>query len=178
MEYRRCCGCKQGKFLESEFSKNKYMTKGREYYCKKCRKIQRQNWLASGNNKEKKLAQVRTYKKTDKFRTYRNNQLKNRSLEQRIVGNLRSRTRKAFLGFYKDKTTMKLLGCTKDKLVEHLVLQFQEGMTVDNYGAWHIDHIIPLDSANNQTELENLCHYTNLQPLWAKDNLTKSNKRL
>lgn len=52
-------------------------------------------------------------------------------------------------------------------------------MAVNKKNFWsQIDHIIPLDSANNQTELENLCHYTNLQPLWAKDNLTKSNKRL
>jgi hypothetical protein len=51
-------------------------------------------------------------------------------------------------------------------------------MSWDNYGKWHIDHIIPLSSANNEDEVYKLCHHTNLQPLWAEDNLKKSNKIL
>lgn len=43
---------------------------------------------------------------------------------------------------------------------------------------WYIDHIIPLSSANNEDEVYKLCHHTNLQPLWDKDNLKKSNKIL
>ncbi len=51
-------------------------------------------------------------------------------------------------------------------------------MSWDNhtkYG-WHIDHIIPLASAKTEEELKSLCHYTNLQPLWAKENLSKGAK--
>jgi hypothetical protein len=49
-------------------------------------------------------------------------------------------------------------------------------MTFDNYGmkGWHLDHIIPLSSANNEDEIIKLCHFTNLQPLWWYENLKKS----
>jgi hypothetical protein len=49
-------------------------------------------------------------------------------------------------------------------------------MSWDNHGEWHIDHIIPLSSAKNENDVYTLCHYTNLQPLWAEENLRKSNK--
>jgi hypothetical protein len=51
-------------------------------------------------------------------------------------------------------------------------------MNWDNWSVhrWHLDHIIPLDSGKNQEEVEKLCHYTNLKPLWAEVNLKKSNK--
>ena len=64
---------------------------------------------------------------------------------------------------------------TFGKVVEE---QFVDGMSWDNYGiyGWHIDHIIPLSSAKTEEEIFKLCHYTNLQPLWAVDNLKKSNK--
>ena len=51
-------------------------------------------------------------------------------------------------------------------------------MNWDNHGEWHIDHKIPLSSAKTEKELIGLCHYTNLQPLWALDNLKKGNKIL
>lgn len=58
----------------------------------------------------------------------------------------------------------------------HIQLQFAPGMTWANHGDWHIDHRVPLASAKTIVEREKLCHYTNLQPLWAQDNLKKSSK--
>lgn len=74
--------------------------------------------------------------------------------------------------------TEKLLGCTFEEGNLHLESQFTIGMNWCNYGEWHIDHIIPLSSAKTEKELIKLCHYTNLQPLWALDNILKSDKIL
>jgi hypothetical protein len=72
--------------------------------------------------------------------------------------------------------TTDIIGCSPQELKEHLEKQFVSGMTWENRNEWHIDHIIPLSSAKTEEELYKLCHYTNLQPLWAEDNLKKSNK--
>ena len=53
---------------------------------------------------------------------------------------------------------------------------FDGGMNWDNYGEWEIDHIKPLSTAKNISEVEQLFHYSNLQPLWRSDNRRKSNK--
>jgi hypothetical protein len=49
-------------------------------------------------------------------------------------------------------------------------------MTWSNMGEWHIDHIKPLATAKTEKDVYELNHYTNLQPLWAKDNLSKGAK--
>jgi hypothetical protein len=73
--------------------------------------------------------------------------------------------------------TLDIVGCTPEFLKEYLENKFTEGMSWDLMGKYiHIDHIIPLSSAKTEEEIYKLCHYTNLQPLWAEDNLRKSNK--
>lgn len=54
--------------------------------------------------------------------------------------------------------------------------KFKEGMSWENHGKWHIDHIKPLGNAKTEKELKKLFHYTNVQPLWAKENQKKGNK--
>ena len=77
---------------------------------------------------------------------------------------------------YKSKHTFEIVGCTPEFLKEHLGTQFIDGMSWNNRSEWHIDHIIPLSSAKTEEEIYKLCHYSNLQPLWAEDNLSKGNK--
>jgi len=79
-------------------------------------------------------------------------------------------------GLVKESKTFDILGCTPEFFVEYIKSKFVDGMTIENYGKWHIDHIIPLDSATTFEEVIKLNHYTNLQPLWKLDNLKKSNK--
>jgi len=73
--------------------------------------------------------------------------------------------------------TTSLIGCTVEQLRQHLEAQFTEGMSWDNYGrdGWHIDHIRPCAGFDlTDPEQQQQCfHYTNLQPLWAADNIRK-----
>jgi hypothetical protein len=80
------------------------------------------------------------------------------------------------LNISKTNKTFEIVGCTPEFLKEHLEKQFTDGMTWENRNKWHIDHIVPLSSAKTEDELYKLCHYTNLQPLWAEENMKKSNK--
>lgn len=81
-------------------------------------------------------------------------------------------------GYSKKSRTREMLGCDYPELVRHIESKFTDGMTWDNRHLWHIDHKIPLASAKTEQELLALCHYTNLQPLWALDNLKKGAKIL
>ena len=72
--------------------------------------------------------------------------------------------------------THEILGCNWDEFKIYLEKQFQLGMSWKNRSEWHIDHIIPLASAKTEEDVIRLNHYTNLQPLWAADNLRKSDK--
>ena len=92
--------------------------------------------------------------------------------------NLRRRTHHAFKnkGYSKNTKTQKMLGIDWEVAKQHIERQFTKGMNWNNQGEWHIDHIMPLASASTPERLKELCHYTNLQPLWAEDNLNKSDK--
>ena len=82
-------------------------------------------------------------------------------------------------GGRKAAKTEELLGCSIIEARVHLEAQFQKGMNWDNHGEWHIDHIRPCASFSDLTKKEQqleVCHYTNLQPLWAADNIRKSDK--
>lgn len=93
---------------------------------------------------------------------------------RRIAHSLRTRLRKAV----KTGSAIKNLGCTTSELVAHLEKQFSVNMMWDNYGQWHIDHIKPLSSFDLTVpkQLAEACHYSNLQPLWGSENISKGKK--
>jgi hypothetical protein len=92
----------------------------------------------------------------------------------RAKQNISRRLRK-LLSQDKHESTVKFLGCSVGCLKQWLSYQFEPGMTWDNYGEWHIDHVRPCASFDlTDPEQQKQCfHWTNLQPLWAVDNLKK-----
>jgi hypothetical protein len=81
-------------------------------------------------------------------------------------------------GYIKKSKTTQILGCSLQEAKLHIEKQFKPGMNWLNHSlhGWHIDHIIPMASATTEEEVIKLNHYTNLQPLWASENIKKSNK--
>jgi hypothetical protein len=157
---------------KESFRKKKYKDENPEKYLKCIR-----NYKIL--NKEKIREKSRDYYQNnkDKRRIYESEKRKNDSV-YRITGSLRSR-----INFFlkskkinKSNKTFEIIGMTPIELKEYLEKQFSQGMNWSNYGKWHIDHIIPLSSAKSEDEIYKLCYYSNLQPLWAEDNLRKSNK--
>jgi hypothetical protein len=117
-------------------------------------------------NKDKILTRQRKYQ-NDRRKT---------DINYKLSGNLRVRLHCALKGNFKTGSAIRDLGCSIEDLKIHLQSKFIEGMSWENYGEWHIDHIIPLSSAQSPEQMIILCHFSNLQPLWAADNLAKSDK--
>lgn len=99
----------------------------------------------------------------------------------RLKENTRRRIREGFefSGHKKGNQSEKILGCTYAELKIWLQGKFKKGMSWENYGSvWHIDHKIPLSTAKTEADVILLCHYRNLQPLFAKENIDKKDKIL
>jgi hypothetical protein len=77
-------------------------------------------------------------------------------------------------GYNKTSKTYDILGCQYDEFISHIENQFLDGMSWDNRSKWHLDHIVPVAFAQTELELYMLNHYTNFRPLWAIDNIIKS----
>ena len=130
-----------------------------------------------------------THKEQVKERNHKyklNNRDKNSAYERKrrqeplykLKGNIRSLINISIKkkGYKKTNKVEEILGCSIEYFIEYLKKSFKEGMTIENHGKWHIDHIIPISSATTEEEVIKLNHYTNLQPLWAKENLQKWKK--
>jgi hypothetical protein len=164
---RKCWDCNETKPL-NDFHRDKSKKYGFDRQCKVCK-----NKYASEYRKKNK----------DKTNAYQREYYKNRKSNDRLwifKRNLRTRTCMAFNNKYwtKKSGNIDMLGTDYKTAFKYIESQFTEGMNWDNHGEWHIDHIIPLSSAKTKEEMEKLCHYTNLQPLWKKENLSKGDKIL
>jgi len=126
----------------------------------------------------------RVYSKTPKMREYGRNYKKKKreaDINFKIYCDLKRRTILAIKGYVQNNIDiLNLLGCDINFLRAYLESKFTEKMTWENHGlkGWHIDHIIPCAyfDMGNLIQRGKCFHYTNLQPLWAKDNLSKGAK--
>lgn len=146
--------------------------KWREGNSEKINEIKR-NWLKNNPQKRKEYRENHRVRKNERKKERRETDpvfLITEKVRTRIWKYLKIHN------ITKKNKTFDIVGCSPIFLKEHLEKQFVDGMSWNNKGMWHIDHIIPLSSAKTEEELYKLCHYTNLQPLWAEDNLKKSNK--
>jgi len=172
---------RQKKYYENH--KKEIIIQETKYYENHKKEIKNRKKLYRQNNKEKIKIEKKKYYQNNKEKIYTqiNNKLKT-DIHFKLAHYLRSRIRLAIKNNQKSGSAVKDLGCSIPEFKTYLESKWKEGMNWDNYGfyGWHIDHIIPLDSFNlqNRKEFLKACHYTNLQPLWAGENLMKSNKTL
>lgn len=184
-----CTKCNVEKDL-CEFIKDKTKKDGLRPNCKVCNRkyfrIKREENPEMMSIKLKQFYQKNPHKRTEYRKNYKKRKQEQRKERRKIdpifviVNKMRARLYKYLtkLRITKKNRTFDIIGCSPTELKKHIEKQFTNGMTWENRNKWHIDHIIPLSSAKSQEELFNLCHYTNLQPLWAEDNIKKGNKIL
>lgn len=137
--------------------------KYREKHIEQCRENSR-NW--SKSNKEKRHEYYKL-KCQDPFYVYKLN------IRSSINNYLKAK------GYSKNyRKTEDILGCSKLEFMKYIESKFEEGMSWQNHGEWHLDHILPMATAKTEEEALKLNHYTNFQPLWAIDNLKKGAKNV
>jgi hypothetical protein len=156
-----CTKCKVEKPL-TDFRVRKNRKSGYRSDCKSC------EYQYSRNNRK------------EYFNNYQKNKRKTDSLYNLswvVRCSITQSFKRACEGRYiKSKRSEDILGCTLDFFMNYISLQFKDGMSFERMSEIHLDHIIPISSAKTEEDIIRLNHYTNFQPLWAKDNFKKSNK--
>ena len=190
METKECTKCGEVKTLEM-FRSEKKGKFGRRADCKMCAAEYQRQTQKARNEKQRERYEKNKNECNRKRREYRRKNaevIRERFKYRYATDELyrltvlsRGRLTKIFMkkGYSKDNSSRDLIGLEWEDLKVCIEAMFTDGMTWSNYGsAWHIDHIYPLSRAKNKRHLEELCHYSNLQPLWAEENLSKGDKIL
>jgi hypothetical protein len=171
IELKNCPKCLENKELPL-FAKDKSRRDGLYSHCRTCDSARRDSKKVSETNRlwrEAHKEEARVYK-----REYLANKRANDQLFK-LKELLRSRLRNALEGKKKSDRAVNLVGCSLEELKSHLESTFQEGMTWDNQGEWHMDHILPCVAFDLEDPVEQKAcfHYRNLQAMWALDNSRK-----
>lgn len=203
-----CCTCKECKPID-QFPKNSAEKDGLKKRCKPCNnkankeyrernpessaasarnwalknpekiEAKRQRWVERNPGQPTNL--VRQWRERNSERNDANWRRYVSQPHVRLHRTIRERIRQMLKGV-KSHKTLDLLGYTMEDLKTHLEKQFTGGMSWDNFGEWHVDHIVPLSSFAITSELcpglQAAWALSNLRPLWAIENYQKSAKRL
>jgi hypothetical protein len=143
-----------------EYKKN-YHKENKEYFNELNLKYREKNKKSINESKRKYISNKR---KTDNLFKLKEN------ISKLINHSLKSK------GFKKKYKSEEILHCTIQEFKKYIESKFLEGMSWENHGDWHLDHKIPVSWGKNEIEIYELNHYTNFQPLWKKDNLSKGNR--
>ena len=159
----------------------KKKSRERYYKIKDYVKLYHQSIIVKARRKRyMKKYQKENIKKLMDYNLVYNRNRRHNDISFRILHNLRSSFSHLMIKHrgVKSDRMIKLVGCTKEELIQHLESQFKKGISWENYGEWHIDHIKPCCSFDlTKEEQQRECfHYSNLQPLWAEENLKKGGK--
>ncbi len=200
---KTCTACGETKLLE-EYYTEKMGKYGRKGKCKVCTEEIKKAYNQTEAGKAKRKAHNQTearkayvkayiqsetgkatrkaYRESEKGKAYRKKYQKNRRHNDpvfKLHHNLSSGFYHWMKGNQKTCRTEQYVGCSYKELLDHLESQFEEGMTWENQGEWHIDHFKAQSrfDPTNEEEAYMCWHYTNLQPLWASENLRWKDKR-
>lgn len=175
---RKCTRCGEVKLL-MEFHKSQRRKDGLQLWCRVCNNRAACDWVKANRQKARERSARWRKKNYDRFRRTFNEARKLRMAkrpELRVLASFRTRFHDVLNGVTKADTTLRLVGCSLQELKAKLESQFKPGMTWENYGSvWHVDHIRPCISFDfTKPEQQRACfHHTNLQPLFASENLSK-----
>jgi hypothetical protein len=175
---KKCSKCLKDKDF-GQFVKDKKKPDGLYSSCKSCNNNRIKKWHEENGERfasyQAQWGKVNRKSVSDQQRRWRERQ----SDEYRLARSISYRL-KILLKGVRSKQVIDALGCSPEELKKHLESQFQPGMTWKNHSrtGWHIDHIRPLCSFDlkDPQQFAIACHYTNLQPLWAKENAAKSGR--
>ena len=175
-----CMRCERVFPASAEYFYHTVRARGLAPYCKdcareKCRAYRSKN--KDAHNQWQREYYARNATRFAELRHLRRNAKYRDDPQCRLQANMSRGIRRSLWGLKGGRSWLRLVGYTTDELRAHLERQFLPGMTWDNYGEWHIDHIIPL-SAFNYTKPEHIDFgrawaLSNLRPLWAAENMAK-----
>jgi hypothetical protein len=171
---KRICTICQKEYLKKRYldKKESESKKSKIRYELNKKEIKKRNSEYSKNNR---------VKINQRSKKYKNEVLKDDPLwiiKNRISGGIRRilKSKGIIKKFSTNSQWYEIVGCTVSELRNYIESQFLDGMSWEERELWHVDHIIPISFGKNEKEIMMLSHYSNLRPMWSKDNIIKSNE--